>query len=180
MKTFDQLYKENHKIVLNYIFSKTRDMELSQELANDVFMKIHTNLSKYDEKISSFKTWMMNITNNALIDYWRKVKMETVSLHQFWFDETSEQEGTFDLLSYFGKVSNDTPERQVINNETIVNFHNKLNKLPKTYVVIANLYFKDEFTYEEIANTLNIPLGTVKGQLHRVREMLDIKKSVTV
>lgn len=174
MKNFNEIYKENHRSILNFIFSKVRNVEVSQELANDVFMKINANLSKYDENLSSFKTWIMNIANNTVIDYWRKAKMETISLSGFQ-NEQSEDENNLDVLSYYGKVSNDTPEAKLINNESLANFRNTLNNLPKTYVKIATLFFAEQYSYEEIASTLDIPLGTVKGQLYRVREMLESK-----
>lgn len=172
MKNFNQIYKENHRTILNFIFSKVRNAEVSQELANDVFMKIHANLNKYDENLSSFKTWIMNIANNTVIDHWRKVKMKTISLSGIQNDQ-SEDDNNLDLLSYYGKVSNDTPEAKLINNEELSNFQGVLNKLPKVYVKIATLFFTKQYSYEEIASTLNIPLGTVKGKLFRVREMLE-------
>lgn len=173
MKNFNQIYKENHRQVLNFIHSRVRNMDISQELANDVFMRVHDNLEKYDETLSSFRTWIMNIAQNAVIDYWRKVKMETISISGMVNDQSEDDNSNMDVLSFYGKVSNDTPESQMINKESLSNFRNIVNQLPKTYVKIANLFFNEQYSYEEISKALDIPLGTVKGQLFRVREILE-------
>lgn len=168
MLNFNTIYKENHKVVLNFIFSKTRDMEVSQELANDVFLRIHANLQKYDENISSFKTWMMNITNHTVIDYWRKKKLETISINE----QDENENGNW---IYNAVTNNSNPEKKMINEESLTNFRNIINELPKTYVKTANLFFNKQYSYEEISQTLNMPLGRVKIQLFRIREMLESK-----
>lgn len=172
MKNFNQIYKENHKTILRFIVSKIHNIETAQELANDVFLRIHNNLDKYDETISSFRTWIMNITNNVVIDHWRKNKMETISITAT-VNNQSEDESSLDVLAFYGKVYTDTPETSMINKESLSNFRNIVDRLPERYYRIANLFFNKQLSYEEIAKTLDIPLGTVKGQLFRVREMLE-------
>ena len=170
MINFNKIYNENHKMILNFIILKTNDIELSKEIANDVFMKIHNNIDRYDETLSSFKTWMYNITKNTVIDFYRKKKLETCSLDVNEFDIENHK------ILKERAIERNNAERIMIANETLRDFENVLNtSLSKSNIDVAKLYYLNQCSYSEIAEMLNIPIGTVKGKLFRIKELLNNK-----
>lgn len=174
MENFNIIYKKYYKVVYKNIFLRVRQVEITEELTNDVFMKINENLSKYDENKASLYTWIINIANNVVIDNWRKSKMNNiVSIDSYNFDDT--QNDTSDLLSYYHKYERNTPETKFINDEKLVNFKRVVDQLPKTYVQVARLFFIEQCSYEEITKELNMSLSNVKINIHRVRKMLGLK-----
>jgi RNA polymerase sigma-70 factor (ECF subfamily) len=171
MENFNNIYDTNYDNVSGYVRSKIKDSFVAEELTNDVFIKIHKSLDRFDENLSSMSTWIMNITNNVLIDYWRKRKLETISI------QSNEEEG----IMYTGWFSNSSRyasrsvEHNYISNESVGTITKRIHKLDEKYSEVARLYFIEELTYEEICKVTNLPIGTVKGQLFRARKILKSK-----
>ena len=171
MENFDLIYNANHKSILNFIIRKVNNQEVAEELTNDVFMKVYKNLDKYDEKLSTMKTWIMNITSNTVIDYYRKRKLETISLEKDFKNDDNRVITVLDRVHSKGY----TPFQEMTTNEGVENIKDAISNLPSKYEVIAELFFNEEYSYEEISKKLNIPLGTVKGQISRTRKILTAK-----
>lgn len=169
MENFNQIYSDNHKMVLNFISMKINDSLIAEELANDVFMRVHKHLNNFDEEKSSMKTWIMNIASNIVIDHYRKNKLQTLSLDETNNNDESDNVG----IRRSDKItSNSNPQKKMINSELGDRLRNAISSLDETHREIADLYFNGQLTYEEIGQRLNQPLGTVKGKISRARKKL--------
>jgi RNA polymerase sigma factor (sigma-70 family) len=164
MLNFAEIYSMYYNAIYKSIMFKLNGKkEIAEELTNDVFVKVSCSLNEFDSEKSSLKTWLHNISKNTLIDYWRKKQLEVVNIESFVNSDGD---------VYFEIASNDTPYDNINNKEIYSKIERAINSLPKIYRRIAILFFIKQYTYEEICNELNLPLGTVKGQLSRSKEML--------
>ena len=163
MKTFEKIYPENHTKVLSWLSQKVGDKMVAEELTSKTFIKVYENLDTYDSEKSNLLTWIMTIANNTTIDYFRKRKLDTISL------QIQDNEGN----EYLQISSNSIDPYQIlVNGELGDKIKRAIKQLPNTYQNIANLFFNCELTYDEIAEEMNISLGTVKGKLHRAKNLM--------
>ena len=161
--TIEKLHAEHHQKIFIWINSKIRDKEQAEELANDVFIKAFENLEDYDQNVAKVSTWIFTIAKNLLIDYYRKRKLETTSMNNYVDEDGNE------LLIH---TDNGNPEKEMINNQLGDKIMDAIISLPSNYQTIVDLFLIDQKSYDEIAEHLSIPLGTVKGSISRAKEML--------
>ena len=109
--------------------------------------------------------WEFQARNNC-IDYLRKHKLPTISIDKMMLDEDGKR-NTFDL-----KSKDPNPESVMIKKQRIAILRQIVDQLKPKYRDLVKLRYFKELSYEEIATLLEIPLGTVKAQLHRSREQL--------
>lgn len=178
MESFNLIYSENHKLVLNFILMKIGDISMAEELTNDVFMKVHKHLKRFDENKASMRTWIINITKNTVIDYYRKKKMNTISIDDTYSFNNLDNNNNKANQTYLNMVTNSNPHKEMVTSESIDLIKESLLYLNKNTRKVAELYFLKELTYNEICNTLNISLGNVKSTIFRARKIL-IKKLET-
>ena len=147
------------------LYEKVEDQELAKDLTIEslgkAFQKLHLYTPKY-----AFSTWLYTVARNHCIDYLRKHKLPTISIEKIAFDQEGERR-TFDLES-----QDPNPESIIIKKQRILILINIVSQLKPKYRNLVRLRYFKEMSYEEIAETLNIPIGTVKAQLHRSREQL--------
>lgn len=165
MENFSLIYSKYYNTIYKSLMYKLNGKrEIAEELTNDVFIKVSCSFNEYDPEKSSLKTWIFNISKNTLIDYWRKKQLEVVNIESFVGADGEE---------FFEVVSNEQNPYDQMNNSQILNkIHLAINNLPKIYKKVATLFFIQQMTYEEISEELGLPLGTIKGQLSRSKEML--------
>jgi RNA polymerase sigma-70 factor, ECF subfamily len=166
---FNKVYKENKTIVSRYIANKIRNKEVAEELVEDVFIKVSKNLDRFDGTISALSTWIYNITKNTLIDHFRKTlnaeglpKYNTISIDINEGEETSK--GHVEIAA-----TDSNPLQQLISNETTSRVKDAIKGLTKLEKKLITLYALKSKSYEEIAEELDMPMGTVKGTIHRAR-----------
>lgn len=171
MKDFNKIYNDNHKIVLGYVAQKLNNFTLAEEITNDVFIKLSTRLNTFDKEKASIRTWIMTFAKNAVIDQYRKRKLDTISLNKDMDD------GENKSMSLVNRIvcNTQTPLEALNSKETMSNIDNAINNLSKRDFEIAYYFFKEELTYQEISETMNISLGTVKGKISRARKSLQGK-----
>jgi len=167
MKDIEIIYRENHVAVLNYINWKINNIEDSEEIANDVFIKVNNNLNNYDANKSAFGTWLRTITNNSIIDYYRKNAKESKVQKVSDFVNADGDE-TFQFIADRQSEAG----YQLENDELSQKLLKAFRSLKPKYRKIALLYFMKDKQYNEIAEICQIPMGTVKGHIFRIREML--------
>ena len=139
--------------------------ELAKELTIETFGKAFNKLHSYTPNFA-FTTWLYSIAKNNLIDYLRKKKLPTVSLSNM-FDSDEENAK---VLQFPSDMLN--PEGELEKKQRIKILRKIVEQLNPNYRILVKLRYFKEYTYDEIAQELNIPLGTVKAQLHRSREQL--------
>ncbi len=158
---------ERYRDSIYYMILKmVHNRDDADDLTIEAFGKAFQNLHKYSPDFA-FSTWLFKIALNNSIDFIRKKKLDTFSIDQ---PINNDAEGT--APSYDLESDGLDPEEKFIKKERKRLMKDVVDKLkPKYRVLIEMRYFK-EFSYDEIAEQLELPLGTVKAQLHRAKELL--------
>jgi RNA polymerase sigma-70 factor (ECF subfamily) len=108
---------------------------------------------------------LFKITSNLCIDYLRKRRVET-------FPMDSPMDGADGEYTRQYEAPDPTPETLMIRKEQMTTLQKAIDALPDHYRMIILLRHQENLSYDEIADSLEIPLGTVKARIHRAREML--------
>lgn len=165
---FENVYTMNYQYVLNWIRRSVNSSVIAEEITSDVFMKVHEHLNTFDEEKASISTWLITIANRKIIDWFRKQKNEqrTTSISEYT-DESGKE--------VIQIVSNTLIPDQIIENKRINDAINKsISELSDKYREVAEMHFLNQYNYGEISEYLNIPLGTVKGSINRIRAKLSV------
>jgi RNA polymerase sigma-70 factor (ECF subfamily) len=162
---FKALLEKYRNLVFSIMLKMVRNKQEAEDLTQEAFMKAFASLSSFNDEFA-FSTWLMKIASNNCIDFLRKKKLKTYSIHEpiQYKDEKIEIEIP-DL--------DPSPERTLIQSERSNMIEKTINELPERYRYVIILRHKEEKSYEEIAEIMNLPLGTVKAQIFRAREILN-------
>jgi RNA polymerase sigma-70 factor (ECF subfamily) len=135
----------------------------AEDLTIEAFGKAFKNISQYTPNFA-FSTWLFKIATNNCIDFIRKKRASTISL-----DQSNDDPETTSVT-----LPSDTPdpEASLINSQKIKLLRDVVGKLKPRYRTLVELRYFKEYSYEEISEELDLPLGTVKAQLFRARELL--------
>jgi len=135
----------------------------AEDLTVEAFGKAFKNIQQYAPNYA-FSTWLFKIATNNCIDFIRKKKVTHISL-----DHTNEEHerATREVVS-----SAPDPEESLMNDQKIKMMRSLVSKLKPRYRKLIELRYFNELSYEEIAEELELPIGTVKAQLFRARELL--------
>lgn len=166
MENFNVVYKEQQPKVLKYVKLKVYPhLECADEIVNDVFLKVYQNLDKFDSTKSNIKTWIFTIANNCVIDYFRSIKLEKASKTNY-LDSKHQTDAMYSINS------TNTTDGDMIYSETINAVKLAILKLDADMQMIAELRYFKQYKYQEIVDELNIPMGTVKTSLNRIKNYL--------
>jgi len=137
----------------------------AEDLTIEAFGKAFKNINQYTPNFA-FSTWLFKIATNNCIDFIRKKRGNTVSLDQGLDNE--------DSLAPSANIQSDTPdpEANLINQQKMHMMRDVVGKLKPRYRNLVELRYFKEYSYEEISQELDLPIGTVKAQLFRARELL--------
>ncbi len=166
-KAYETLLKKYKNLVFTIMMKMVRNPQEAEDLTQEAFMKAFNSLSSFNEEFA-FSTWLMKIATNNCIDYLRKRKLKTYSINEpiQYKDEQIEVEIPDEEPS---------PEKSVLQSERKKLIEEAIDQLPERYRYVIILRHKEEKSYEEISEILNLPLGTVKAQIFRAREVLNKK-----
>lgn len=156
-KLMERYYDSIYVMVLRLV----GNMSDAEELTQESFTKAFSKLTTYDEKYP-FSSWLFGIASNASIDFLRKKKYIEISL-----DEDKEF-----LKSQASESPLLNPEERMIQKQDVKALRKKVEALKEHYRKLLELRYFEEYTYEEIAQELSLPMGTVKTQLHRAKSQL--------
>tara|TARA_B100000902_G_scaffold139745_1_gene137815 strand:+ start:1470 stop:2072 length:603 start_codon:yes stop_codon:yes gene_type:complete len=162
---YNDLMKLYRDPIYFMLFEKVGDKELAKDLTIEALGKAFKKLHMYTPDYT-FSTWLFTVARNNCIDYLRKHKLPTVSIDKLKTDDDGNKKN-FDLES-----NDPNPEKIMIKNQRIAILRQVVDSLKPKYRELVKLRYFKELTYEEISEILEIPLGTVKAQLHRSREQL--------
>lgn len=137
----------------------------AEDLTIEAFGKAFKAIDSYTPNFA-FSTWLFRIATNNCIDFIRKKRTPTVSMDNVYTDSDGEGVG-MDIAS-----ESLNPEQAIIDEQKKKAMREIVSKLKPHYRVLIELRYFDEKTYEEIAEHLQIPIGTVKAKLFRAREFL--------
>ena len=164
-QAFGHLMKRYKKPVYHMILKMVRNVDDAEDLTIEAFAKAFKNLHKF-KKDYTFSTWLFRIATNNSIDFIRKKKLETTSIDSTYQDDNG------DTVSIDVRDENLNPQERAIKTQKIELVQLFVNKLPPKYQRLVHLRYFEELSYEEIAKELQAPLGTIKAQLHRARELM--------
>lgn len=164
-QAYAELMKRYKKPVYHMILKMVRNVDDAEDLTIEAFAKAFKNLGRF-KKDYTFSTWLFRIATNNSIDFIRKKKLETMSLDTSFKDDSGENV-TIDV-----EDNELNPMEEAIKSQKIELIRIFVDKLPPKYQRLVKLRYFDELSYEEIAKELEAPLGTVKAQLHRARELM--------
>lgn len=165
---FRELVRRYERPVFSLIFRMVRDRETAEDLAQDTFIKVLNNIDRYrpEFKLSS---WLFKIANNVTIDHLRKRQLATVSLDGSPHAQTAaEAQATSLDVESKGESALEAIESRELGSA----IERAIGKLRPEYRSCILLRHVEGRSYEEIAATLDLPLGTVKTYIHRARHEL--------
>lgn len=165
-QAFAKLLQRYRRPVYHMILRMVRNVDDAEDLTIESFAKAFKNLSRF-KKDFTFSTWLFRIATNNTIDYIRKKKLNTLSIENTYTNSNGE---TVSLdLEDMGTLNPHEIAIRAQKEELIQVF---VGMLPAKYQKLVRLRYFHELSYEEIAEEIEAPLGTVKAQLHRARELL--------
>lgn len=135
----------------------------AEDLTIEAFGKAFRNIDTYTPRFA-FSTWLFMIATNNCIDFIRKKKSASIPFDQY-------QDGNYYMTVNIASDLPD-PEEALINDQKIATLRKIVNQLKSPYKEIIELRYYKEYSYEEIASELKIPIGTVKAQLNRAKTLL--------
>ncbi len=135
----------------------------AEDLTIEAFSKAFKNLEQYTPNFA-FSTWLFKIASNNCIDFIRKKRIDHISLDRDIGDK--------DRASNIIIAEVPDPEEDLIKKQKANLMRSVVTTLKPRYRDLVELRYFKEYSYEEIADELNLPLGTVKAQLFRARELL--------
>ncbi len=163
-KAFEMIILRYQQPLLNYLGRLTGDREQAQDFTQEVFLRVHSSLSSFEPRFK-FSTWLFKIASNFMIDFWRKKRISAVSLDRARNDEET-------LLSL--QVPDAGP--QVGKKYELAQIKKRieaaLERVPKELRELFVLRHINEFSYEEIAEIKDLPVGTVKNRVFQTKEIL--------
>ncbi len=163
-QAFRALLVKYERAVFSICLRMVRNREQAEDLAQESFMKVFAMLERYNPSYA-FSSWLFKITSNLCIDSIRKRKLDTLPLDQPIQSAAGEFSRQYESRE-------DDPEKTMIGREKMERLKEAIESLPPHYRIMILLRHQQDLSYEEIAETLEVPLGTVKARIHRAREML--------
>jgi len=164
---FTQLLNRHKRLAYQLAVGIVKNPTLADDLVQESFIKAFAALHRYNPQYA-FTTWLCKIVTNHCLDHLRRKKIQAYSL-----DEPIE--------SRSGTIKREipdwsrNPEWLLLRKQRTLSIDQAIDSLPARYRRVIVLRHKEDRSYEDIADILNIPLGTVKAQIFRARELLKKK-----
>jgi RNA polymerase sigma-70 factor, ECF subfamily len=165
---FRELLRRYERPVFSLIFRMVRDRELAEDLAQDTFIKVLNHIDRYrpEFKLSS---WLFKIANNVAIDHLRRRHLDTISIDGSPHAMTQDaiEATSFDVVGHQESALDELQAKELGSS-----IEQAIAALRPEYRSCIMLRHVEGRSYEEIAATLDLPLGTVKTYIHRARHEL--------
>lgn len=164
-KAYAQLLQRYRRAVYHMILKMVRNVDDAEDLTIEAFGKAFRSLHRF-KKDFTFSTWLFRIATNNSIDFIRKKKLNTLSIDHAFTDDDGHS------VSMSIQDVNLNPQDEAIKSQKEEIIRMVVGMLPAKYQKLVKLRYFQELSYEEIAEEIDAPLGTVKAQLHRARELM--------
>ena len=152
---FEYLFERYKEAIHRLFIQRTNNPLDADDLLQETFIKVYINIHRYNPAYT-FGQWVYTIARNTFIDFVRR-RQDDLSIDERFSSPPS---------------TTPTPEESVISMQQRTQIEHYLERLTPRYRTLIVMRFFDEFSYEEIAAKLTLPLGTVKTQIHRAREQM--------
>ena len=164
-KAYTELMKLYRDPLYFMIYEKISDQDVAKDLTIESLGKAFKKLHLYKPDFT-FSTWLFTVARNHCIDYLRKKKLPTFSIDKMMLNDDGRKSNS-DLES-----KDPNPEQILIKKQRVKILRRIVDQLKPKYRDLVKLRYFKEYSYEEVAQELDLPLGTVKAQLHRSRDQL--------
>lgn len=162
-RAYAELMKRYRDSIYYMLLKMVNNPSDADDLTIEAFGKAFKNIHLYTPNYA-FSTWLFRIATNNCIDFIRRKKSAPAAIDQ----QQDESENPATNL----QSSTPDPEEVLIKQQKITHLKYVVSQLKPQYRKLIELRFFKEYSYEEIAKELNIPLGTVKAQIFRAKELL--------
>lgn len=149
----EMLYQKYEKLLYSYAYKMTSSHERSEEVVQDVFMKVWQKKGAYDADKGKLSTWLISVTRNSVIDLSRRKKLDT-----FEYDERDDVNSDTNHFNSSVEQEAERHEDQEMINEAMHALNDEQKK------IITLFYFR-AYSQSQIAKALDLPLGTVKSRI---------------
>ncbi len=160
-----ELVRRYERPVFSLVLRLVGDRALAEDLSQDTFVRAFTHLDSYKTELT-FSSWLFRIAHNAAVDHLRRRHPETLSLDGDPNAATLEEAAVGAILPADPDAS---PLDRLVASELGEQIERAVAQLRPAYRTCILLRYVEERSYEEIAETLDLPIGTVKTHLHRAR-----------
>jgi RNA polymerase sigma-70 factor (ECF subfamily) len=161
---FRLLVERYQRSVYNIAWRMVRNDEDARDLTQETFVRVFRGIRTFDQT-RTFSTWLFRIATNLCIDHHRKRKMRTVSID-------GSPPGEEDRAPISLPDPGPRPDRLHEVTSLAEKIDAYLERLSPAYRAVLHLRYREQLSYEEMAEALDIPLGTVKARLHRAHRHL--------
>lgn len=156
---FEEILSIFEKPIFNHLIRLVRDYDIASDLLQETFVRLYQNRSRINAT-DNFKNWIYRVATNIAYDYFRKKKRENlVPIDDEILSETIEKESAYSSF-----------EREILSTD----LESALKEIRPHYRNVLLLYYREGFSYEEIAGILELPLNTIKTHLRRARQELGV------
>ena len=162
-KAYSELMSLYWARIEKFFSLKLTSKEDVEDLSIATFSKAFDKLGSYNDSFA-FSTWIQTIANNTLIDFFRKKEQKTISIDE---EKEDDESPGIDIVD----VSLD-PEDNLIQKQKNKHITSLVHRLKPHYRELIIMRYLDELSYAEIAQKLDMPLGSVKAKLFRARDIL--------
>jgi RNA polymerase sigma-70 factor (ECF subfamily) len=166
-KEFEELFNRSHQRAYNLAYRLTGNESDAEDLTQDAFVRAWGAFERYDRR-HSFEVWLLRILSNLAIDRWRRQSL--IRTHSL--DQSYKSNGADVQLGSLVPDKAPGPEQQVILRAQGEQIQQALEMLPDNYRTAIILTDIEEWSYEEVAQKMHCPVGTVRSRLHRGRQLL--------
>jgi RNA polymerase sigma-70 factor (ECF subfamily) len=167
-KAYSELLDRYQRPVFSLIYRMVRDREQAEDLTQETFVRVFNHIDRYDPAYK-FSSWIFKIATNLTIDWLRKKEVPTVSIDGSRYATTSDE---IEASTITVESKDETPEELLIARELGDEIEQAIGRLRPEYKTAILLRHVEDKPYEEIAQIMSLPLGTVKTYIHRGRKEL--------
>jgi RNA polymerase sigma-70 factor (ECF subfamily) len=156
-QAWDAIVRQHRRKVFNIAYKFVGRHEEAEDLTQDVFLRIFKSLHTFDRR-ANFQTWLISISRNLCIDHYRSVRKERETMDRH-----------VDAADLMPVSKEEPPDRALEHSDQRALLRRALEELPVTLRSAVMLRDIREFSYQEIADKLGLPEGTVKSRINRGR-----------
>ncbi len=155
---FAALVDEHQRYIYNLALRVVKDENEALDLTQETFVRAWTALSNFKGQ-SQFRTWLYRIVTNLCYNRLPNLRRTLNDLGD-------------DVMENIPETKSNAPAEEFESNETQQHLYQAIDSLDTNYKILITLRYQNELSYDEIASTLNLPLGTVKTGIFRAKEQL--------
>ena len=160
---WETIVRHYHQRIYNLAYRFTGRFDESEDLTQEIFLKVFRTLNSYRPESGALMTWMIRVGRNHIIDHYRKFKTERTQTDSLEVEYEKAEQNPARYAS---------PAQALEQRELSARVHRALLRISEDLREAVILRDLEEFTYEEIAEMLDLPLGTVKSRINRGRAEL--------